>query len=120
MFVIALIVLVLAVGLMAFLFVRSSAQRREREGRVRERMLEMEREAQFAAAADRVPISRKPADVAQHIASLLHEYISMSVLAVYSGRASDASLSEPSSLQARQSRLRRPVQVCPILCPHRR
>jgi GAF domain-containing protein len=94
MFVIALIVLVLAVGLMAFLFVRSSAQRREREGRVRERMLEMEREAQFAAAADRVPISRKPADVAQHIARLLHEYISMSVLAVYSGRASDASLSD--------------------------
>ena len=94
MFVIALIVLVLAVGLMAFLFVRSSAQRREREGRVRERMLEMEREAQFAAAADRVPISRKPADVARHIASLLHEYISMSVLALYSGRASDASLSD--------------------------
>ena len=93
-FVIALIVLVLAVGLMAFLFVRSSAQRREREGRVRERMLEMEREAQFAAAADRVPISRHPAEVAQHIASLLHEYISMSVLAVYSGRASDASLSD--------------------------
>src|SRR5258706_8274309 len=47
--VIALIVLVIAVGLMAFLFARSSAQRREREGRVRERMLEMEREAQFSA-----------------------------------------------------------------------
>lgn len=93
-FVIALIVLVLAVGLMAFLFVRSSAQRRERESRVRERMLEMEREAQFAAAADRVPISRNPAEVAKQIASLLNEYISMSVLAVYSGRASDASLSD--------------------------
>jgi GAF domain-containing protein len=91
-FVIALVVLVVAVGLMVFLFLRSSAQRRKRESRVRERMLEMEREAQFAAAADRVPISRNPADVARQIASLLREYISMSVLAVYSGRASDASL----------------------------
>ena len=88
---IALAVLVLAVGLMIFLFARSSIQRREREGRVRERMLEMEREAQFAAAADRVSITRNPTAVAQQIASLLSEYISMSVLAVYSGRLSDRS-----------------------------
>ena len=92
--VIALIVLVLAVGVMVFLFVRSTAQRREREERVRERMLEMEREAQFAAAADRVPISRDPADVAREIARLLREHISMSVLAFYSGRASDSRLSD--------------------------
>ena len=88
---IALAVLVLAVGLMIFLFARSSIQRREREGRVRERMLEMEREAQFAAAADRVPITRNPTAVAQQITSLLSEYISMSVLAVYSGHLSDRS-----------------------------
>ena len=43
--VIALVVLVMAVGLMILLFARSSIQKREREGRVRERMLEMEREA---------------------------------------------------------------------------
>jgi len=81
--VIALIVLVLAVGLMVFLFARSSVQRRERQTRVRERMVEMEREAEFAGAADRVPITRDPGEVAQHIASLLREYVSMSVLAVY-------------------------------------
>ena len=92
--VIALIVLVLAVGVMAFLFVRSSAQRREREARVRKRLLEMESEAQFAAAADRVPVSRRPAEVAASIAGLAGEYLSLSVLAVYAGREGDESLSD--------------------------
>lgn len=92
--VIALIVLVLAIGLMVLLFARSSVQKREREGRVRERMLEMEREGQFAAAADRVPISRNAPAVAQQIAQLLQEYLSIEVLAVYSGRASDSTLSD--------------------------
>jgi GAF domain-containing protein len=92
--VIALVVLVLAVGLMVFLFARSSVQRRGREARVRERMLEMEREGQFASAADRVPISRNPADVAVQIARLLREYLSMPVLAVYAGRSTDAGLSD--------------------------
>lgn len=88
----ALIVLVLAVGLMVFLFVRSSMQRREREAHVRERMSEMEREAQFAAAADRVPTTRNPGYAALQIATLLREYTSMRVLAVYAGGASDSVL----------------------------
>jgi GAF domain-containing protein len=91
---IALIVLVLAVGLMVFLFARSSVQRREREAQVRERMSEMEREAQFAAAADRVPITRNPGYAALQIATLLREYTSMRVLAVYAGGASDPLLSD--------------------------
>ena len=90
----ALIVLVLAVGLMVFLFARSSVQRREREAQVRERMSEMEREAQFAAAADRVPITRNPGYAALQIATLLREYTSMRVLAVYAGGASDPLLSD--------------------------
>ena len=90
---IALIVLVLAVGLMVLLFARSSIQKRDREGRVRERMLEMEREAQFASAADRVPTSRNPADVAVQITKLLREYLSIQVLAVYAGRENDLLLS---------------------------
>jgi GAF domain-containing protein len=91
---IALIVLVLAVGLMVFLFARSSVQRREREAHVRERMSEMEREAQFAAAADRVPITRDPGYAALQIATLLREYTSMRTLAVYAGGASDPFLSD--------------------------
>jgi GAF domain-containing protein len=91
---IALIVLVLAVGLMVLLFARSSIQKREREGRVRERMLEMENEAQFAAAADRVPTSRNPSDVAVQITKLLREYLSIQVLAVYAGHKNDLLLSD--------------------------
>jgi len=92
--VIALVVLVMAVGLMILLFARSSIQKREREGRVRERMLEMEREGQFASAADRVPNSRYPVDIAIQITKLLREYLAIQVLAVYAGRRDDASLSD--------------------------
>ena len=91
--VIALIVLLMAIGLMLLLFARSSIQKRERDARVQERMLEMEREAQFASAADRVQIARNPADVALQIARLLQEYLSIEVLAVYAGRAADSTLS---------------------------
>src|SRR6185503_13629620 len=90
--VIALVVLVMAVGLMILLFARSSIQQREREGRVRERMLEMEREALFASAADRVPNSRYPVDIAIQITKLLREYLAIQVLAVYAGRRDEASL----------------------------
>ncbi len=93
-YVIALIVLILAIALGILLFVRSSAQRREREGRVRERMLEMEREAQFAGAADRVPISRSPWVVAREVERLLRDYLSIPVLAVYAGCGTNAALSD--------------------------
>lgn len=96
MIVIAIVVLVLAVALLAFLFVRSGAQRRERDARVRERLLEMEREAQFASAAGLVPISRHPAEVAANIAGLFREYLSIQVLAVYAGHETEASLSNVS------------------------
>ena len=91
---IALIVLVLAVGLMVLLFARSNIQKREREGRVRERMLEMEREAQFAAAADQVPIARHPGNIALQIANLLRDYLSIRVLAIYAGAAYDSAIDD--------------------------
>jgi GAF domain-containing protein len=90
--IVAVIAAVLAVALMIFLFVRSRSRGRVQEARTRERMIEMEREAQFAAASDRVPHSREPQDVASHIASLFREYLSSPVLAVYVGRESDANL----------------------------
>jgi GAF domain-containing protein len=89
---IALVGLVIAIGLLTFLFIRSSRLRREQEGHVRDRMLEMEREAHFASAADRVPISRNPADVARDIARLLGEYLSFTVLGIYSNNSSRSEL----------------------------
>ncbi|HKA19476.1 MAG TPA: GAF domain-containing protein [Blastocatellia bacterium] len=88
----ALLGLVIAFGLLAFLFIRSSRQRREQEGHVRDRMLEMEREAHFAGAADRVPISRDPADVAREMSRLLGEYLSLPVFGIYAINASRTKL----------------------------
>jgi GAF domain-containing protein len=87
-----IVVVVLAVAMWVFLLARSGRKRRETEARVRERMLEMEGEAKFEAAADRVPMSRHPADVAKHIASLFQEYLSMRLLAVYAAHETEARL----------------------------
>jgi GAF domain-containing protein len=91
---IILVIFVLAIGLMIFLFVRSSRQQTEREGHVRGRMFEMEREAHFAGAADRVPISRSPAEVAREIARLLGEYLALPVLGIYAINSSRTELSD--------------------------
>ena len=104
MVIIAVVILVLAVAALAFLFVRSSVQRRERESRVRERLLEMEREAQFASAAGRVPISRHPVEVAEHITVLLREYLSIQVLGVYAGHETESSLSNVSEESERSTK----------------
>lgn len=90
--VIVLIVLLLASAVMILLYVRSNMQKREQDGRARERILDMEREAQFAAASDRVAPARNPAEIALQIAGLLREYLSIQVLAVYAGRSSDSEL----------------------------
>jgi GAF domain-containing protein len=91
---IILVIFVLAIGLMIFLFVRSSRQQTEREGHVRGRMFEMEREAHFVIAADRVPISRSPAEVAREIARLLGEYLALPVLGIYAINSSRTELSD--------------------------
>ena len=89
---IALLGLAIAFALLTFLFIRSIRQRREQEGQVRDRMLEMEREAHFASAADHVPISRNPAEVAREMARLLGEYLSLPVLGVYAINSSRTKL----------------------------
>lgn len=92
MIVIALVALLL-IAVIAFFLLRSGAGRREREGRMRARLIEMEREAQFAAAADRVPQARKAAELASQLSALFAEYLSIPVLAVYAGRGPDSHLS---------------------------
>src|SRR5262249_20614095 len=96
MIVLVAVVLVLAAAAAIFLLIRSGAGRRLSESRAQERMLEIEREAQFAAAADRVTHSRNPADIANQIAALLREYLSAQVQAVYAGRETDSDLSNVS------------------------
>jgi len=90
--VVGAVLAVIAFGI--FLFARWRSGRQVQEARMRERLIEMEREAQFASATDRVPYSRDPQDIASHIASLFGEYFSIQVGAVYAGRESDLNLSD--------------------------
>ncbi|HSB11769.1 MAG TPA: GAF domain-containing protein [Blastocatellia bacterium] len=89
---VAVVALVLIVTIVFFLL-RSGAGKREREARMRARLIEMEREAQFAAAADRVPQARTGAEIASQISALFREYLSIPVLAVYAGRETEPNLS---------------------------
>jgi GAF domain-containing protein len=86
---VVIIFLVLLIAGTVFLVVRSKAHRREQNALARERLLEMERVSQFAAAADQVRVLRNPAEVALAIADIFRDYLSMQVLAVYVGRESD-------------------------------
>jgi hypothetical protein len=83
-------VALLMIVMIVLLLVRSGAGRREREARMRARLIEMEREAQFTAAADRVPQSRHAVDVASHVSLLFREHLSISVLAVYARHECDS------------------------------
>jgi len=86
-------VALLMIVMIILLLLRSGAGRRERETRMRTRLIEMEREAQFTAAADRVPQSRNAGEVAFHIAQLFKEHLSITVLGVYARHESDSQLS---------------------------
>lgn len=85
-------VVILAIALMLFLFSRSRSRKRQQEALARERLIEMERVSQFAAAVDHVAHSRKPREVASSIAGLFSQYLSMQVLAVYAARESEWNL----------------------------
>jgi GAF domain-containing protein len=63
-------------------------------------MLDMEGEARFEAAADRVPISRDPAEVTEQISDIFKEHLSMRVLAVYAGQETEESLLDVSRQSA--------------------
>jgi len=86
-------VALLMIVMIILLLMRSGAGRRERETRMRARLIEMEREAQFTAAADRVPQSRNAGEVAFHIAQLFKEHLSITVLGVYARHERDSQLS---------------------------
>jgi len=92
--IIAAIAVLAVLALIVFLIARWRSGKQVQDARMRERLIEMEREAQFASAADRVPYSRGPQEVASDIASLFREYFSIEVRAVYAGRESDLNLSD--------------------------
>jgi GAF domain-containing protein len=88
----AIIVVLLLIATIAFLVLRTRARRQQEDSLARERLIEMERVSQFAAAVDQVRHSHNPADVVSDIADLFRDYLSLPLLAVYAGRESDKTL----------------------------
>lgn len=103
---IAIIVAIILIGLIIFLFLQRRRGRREDDSRIRSELVALERENQFAAAADHIPYSRDPKAIADEIAAVFREHLSTPVIAVYAGREKDDHLSnilvEPESSKERQ------------------
>jgi GAF domain-containing protein len=90
---IALLVIAVALFVIViWLLLRSRRGAGEREEQVRAELVEMEREHQFAAAAEQLPFARDAAAAAREVAEVFREYISLLVLAIYAGRDDDARL----------------------------
>jgi GAF domain-containing protein len=86
----ASIVLVIIIIL---LLARRSRHKQKHDAARREQLMAVERERQFAAAAEQVPFRTDATEVANEIAGLFREYLSASVLAVYAGREGEDELS---------------------------
>ncbi len=77
------VVLILILLFLLWLFSRN---RNKREADIRGRLVAMEREQQFAVAADHTPHLKDPSKVADDIEALLRDYLFMTTLAIYAGR----------------------------------
>ncbi|HEX8089392.1 MAG TPA: GAF domain-containing protein, partial [Blastocatellia bacterium] len=90
---IAIVVAVILVGVIIFLFSRRSRAKREDDARARSALAATERENQLAAAVDNLPYSRDPEAIADELALVFREHLSIPVIAVYAGRESEDRLS---------------------------
>src|SRR5438128_1632037 len=89
----ALVIAIVLFLIIVWLLVRSRRGAGEREEHVRAELVEMEREHQFAAAAEQMPFARAAAAAAQEAAQVFREYIGLPVLAIYAGREQQERLS---------------------------
>jgi GAF domain-containing protein len=89
------LIAVLAIVLLVFALIIWLLMRRgkgNREAGLRAELVEMEREHQFAAAADQLPFLRDAAAAAQEVAQTFREYLGLPLVAVYAGREKDEQL----------------------------
>lgn len=82
---IAVFVAIVVIALVVSLILRSRRGQGRNEEQIRSEFIEMERENQFAAAADQMPYLKDPGAAARETAILFREYLSMPVLAIYAG-----------------------------------
>src|ERR1044072_4746686 len=74
------------IALAVYLISRSRRGKEKSEELVQSGLVEMERENQFAAAAEQMPYFKDAGAAARETAILFREYLSMPVLAIYAGR----------------------------------
>jgi len=92
-FLIAVVAIVLIIFfLIIWLVLRARPGKGKNEAALRAELVEMEREHQFAAAAEQVPYMREAAAVAHEAAHAFRDYLGLPLLAVYAGREKDEQL----------------------------
>jgi GAF domain-containing protein len=79
--------------LVVFLIYRSRRGRNTEDASVRSELVALEREAQFAAAAEQLPYQAAPEKVAEQLAALFKDYLAMPVFKIYAGHDSDREFS---------------------------
>jgi GAF domain-containing protein len=85
-------VIILILGVVAFLIFRSRARKRDDDKRMQSEFAAIDREAQFAAAAEQTGYQKDPDELARAISVLFREYLSMLVIGIYAGREGRGSI----------------------------
>ena len=76
----------IVIGVIVAVIVMMRRRNQSSDEQVQAELMDMEREAQFAAAVNMIPHSRASAQVAGHIADRFGEYLWSKVIAVYAGQ----------------------------------
>lgn len=79
-------VIIIILGLVAFFIFRARARKRDDDKRMQAEFAEIDREAQFAAAAEQTGYQKDPDELTRSISVLFKEYLSMPVIGIYAGR----------------------------------
>ncbi len=85
-------VIIIILGIVAFFIFRSRARKRDDDKRMQAEFAAIDREAQFAAAADQTGYQKDPDELTRSISMLFREYLSMPVIGIYAGREGSESI----------------------------
>ena len=94
--VVGLIIIVGIIAAVVFLMVRSRSRKRD-DKLTQSEFAAMEREAQFAAAAEQTGYQKDPDELIRSVSMLFRDQLSMPVLAVYAGREDQPSIDRVSN-----------------------
>jgi GAF domain-containing protein len=83
---------VLVIFILVMLFLRSRKNRSD-ENNVQSKLVDMEREAKFAEAVEHLPYQPSPGVLANQIALLFRDHLSLPVFKIYAGHESDTEFS---------------------------